>query len=376
MLIFDSIGFFSIPAVQIAFKIISLFVLGLGCSVPFFIIIYSAMTNSNSTFFRMVGMFHLFLLILNGYLGCIYLNVQQVDQFQILFAAAIISCVGPVCWLGLKAYVDKTFTYTNKHLYLFLPSLIISVVGIANVFVDAKKPIIYLELESLNGFCLLVSGAYSLIYGLFNNKIYWSNQMRFSESSDDEKARHIFLCVLAVALGLQATSVYFVLLFDILSPLVPLLVTSVFYSVGFVLFLRNPKLINLLTGEDFLENKRKSSALQKTTTVKIEKRLVELMDREKVYLDADISLPRLAELIEVSTHQLSEYLNAHLKLSFTQYMKRLRVQEAKFQLLANSKEPILNVAFDSGFKSKSTFNAAFSEIVGCTPTAWRKGNSL
>jgi AraC-like DNA-binding protein len=37
---------------------------------------------------------------------------------------------------------------------------------------------------------------------------------------------------------------------------------------------------------------------------------------------------------------------------------------------------ILDVAFASGFNSKSTFNETFRKYAGATPTVWRSGAAL
>jgi AraC-like DNA-binding protein len=47
------------------------------------------------------------------------------------------------------------------------------------------------------------------------------------------------------------------------------------------------------------------------------------------------------------------------------------VEEAK-KLLTNTDMLVSSIAYEVGFKSKSTFNSAFKKIVGATPTAYKK----
>jgi AraC-like DNA-binding protein len=95
---------------------------------------------------------------------------------------------------------------------------------------------------------------------------------------------------------------------------------------------------------------------------------------ERDFLESDITLADLAERIGTSPQLLSQYLNHMLGLNFFDYINGLRVEEVK-QLIcdpAHAEEALLDLAFRSGFNSKSTFNAAFKKITGMTPSAWRK----
>lgn len=106
-------------------------------------------------------------------------------------------------------------------------------------------------------------------------------------------------------------------------------------------------------------------------------KLDELMAKEKPYLDNELSLPKLAELFETSTHQLSFLLNKGFNENFYDYVNRYRVEESK-RLLIDKKFnhlSIVGIAFESGFNSKTAFNTAFKKFTGSTPTEFRKANA-
>ncbi|MGO4779072.1 helix-turn-helix domain-containing protein, partial [Lysobacter sp. 2RAB21] len=83
----------------------------------------------------------------------------------------------------------------------------------------------------------------------------------------------------------------------------------------------------------------------------------------------------LAADLGVSGHQLSELVNTRLGMSFPRYMREHRVAAAKLMLVAEPTASILAIGMDTGFKSSSTFYAAFKEVTGQSPGDYRKANA-
>jgi AraC-like DNA-binding protein len=88
--------------------------------------------------------------------------------------------------------------------------------------------------------------------------------------------------------------------------------------------------------------------------------------------DPMISLPRLARAVGATPNQLSYVLNHHLGQNFFDFVNRARIAEAVRMLIAEPDKGILDIALDVGFNSKSTFNLAFKNITGETPSARRR----
>ncbi|NNK88327.1 MAG: AraC family transcriptional regulator [Flavobacteriaceae bacterium] len=76
--------------------------------------------------------------------------------------------------------------------------------------------------------------------------------------------------------------------------------------------------------------------------------------------------------LKVSPHTLSQLLNNHLHKSFSEYINEFRLNEAKKRLLdpAYEEYTILAIAFESGFKSKSSFQRLFKKYTGYTPSSF------
>jgi AraC-like DNA-binding protein len=98
-----------------------------------------------------------------------------------------------------------------------------------------------------------------------------------------------------------------------------------------------------------------------------------LMDKDKPYLINDLSLESLADMLNVSRHQLSELLNVHLDTSFYDYINQYRVQQSMDFLKDESmKQSILEIAFEAGFNNKNSFYRLFKQSTGLTPAQFRK----
>jgi AraC-like DNA-binding protein len=106
----------------------------------------------------------------------------------------------------------------------------------------------------------------------------------------------------------------------------------------------------------------------------IGQRLAQRMQTQRDHLESDLTLAELAGRIGTSPQLLSQYLNHRLGLSFFDYVNGLRVAEVQALLAdpARAKTPVLDLAFEAGFNSKSTFNAAFRRVCGMTPSEWRR----
>lgn len=104
------------------------------------------------------------------------------------------------------------------------------------------------------------------------------------------------------------------------------------------------------------------------------RRLDEIMRAERLFLQSDLTLPKLAEAVNCSVNHLSQVINSGFGMSFFDYLNRHRVRYAKRLLIEHDGDsvPILNIAFAVGFNSNSAFYAAFKKCVGETPARYRK----
>ncbi len=123
-----------------------------------------------------------------------------------------------------------------------------------------------------------------------------------------------------------------------------------------------------------LDNKYRSSALGDDRIAEYAARLERTMEKDKPYLDPDLTLAKLAEAAAIPAKHLSQVINEHYRLNFNDFVNRRRVEEAKHLLLdpAAREFKLLRIAFASGFNSKSVFNAAFRKHAGASPSEFRR----
>ena len=182
-------------------------------------------------------------------------------------------------------------------------------------------------------------------------------------------------------------------LFDFISILIPEDIASyafltnvlnnirIVYEISIIFFLgifslKQPE-ITLYIEQNYLskiipKNKYEKSTLTHQETKNYYSTLNKIINENKPYLNNEFRFKELAELIGISTHILSQVLNKMTNNNFYNYINRLRIEHSK-KLLKTSKDlSIIEIAFNSGFNSKSTFNKAFKKYLKITPTQYRK----
>jgi AraC-like DNA-binding protein len=98
------------------------------------------------------------------------------------------------------------------------------------------------------------------------------------------------------------------------------------------------------------------------------------MRHEKPYLNPDFSVYDLAAALNTPRRTLSQMINSVLSKNFYQLVNEFRIEEVKDLLKSQDHKQltILEIAFQSGFKSKSSFNSLFKQYCKMTPSQYRK----
>ncbi|WP_026450204.1 helix-turn-helix domain-containing protein [Aequorivita capsosiphonis] len=121
------------------------------------------------------------------------------------------------------------------------------------------------------------------------------------------------------------------------------------------------------------EIKYAASKLEDTELQKCCDKVSQYMKIEKPYLDSDLTLPKLADDLDVSTHHLSQIINEVHGKNFFNFINEFRVNEVKIKIQdpTFNNYSLLGIAFESGFNSKSAFNRVFKNLTGTTPSQFR-----
>ncbi len=100
----------------------------------------------------------------------------------------------------------------------------------------------------------------------------------------------------------------------------------------------------------------------------------ESIRRARKYIHSNLAEPLMledvAEEAGVSAFHFCKVFKRATGLTFTHYVNRARVEQAK-KMLLKPQARVTEVAYDSGFQSLSQFNRSFRRIVSLSPTEYR-----
>jgi ligand-binding sensor domain-containing protein/AraC-like DNA-binding protein len=116
------------------------------------------------------------------------------------------------------------------------------------------------------------------------------------------------------------------------------------------------------------------SNLETVKAAAYQKKLEECMQNEKPYLNPELTLAILAEKLAIPAKHLSQIINEHFRQNFNDFVNsyRIRAAIAKLSAAKTREDKLLKIAFESGFNSKSVFNAAFKKNTGFSPSEFRQ----
>ncbi|WP_299119719.1 helix-turn-helix domain-containing protein [uncultured Tenacibaculum sp.] len=130
----------------------------------------------------------------------------------------------------------------------------------------------------------------------------------------------------------------------------------------------------IFTTSLFQTDEKKETQVDSIDTENQFKLMLEIMQREKLYLDGNLNLRLLSEKVNIKERELSKLIKTHTKKNFYHFVNQFRVQEFK-KLLASPKAAqlsLLGLAQESGFSSKSTFYTVFKNVEGVTPKQYQE----
>lgn len=102
------------------------------------------------------------------------------------------------------------------------------------------------------------------------------------------------------------------------------------------------------------------------------KQITELMERQ---MSEGVSVDELAKIAGLSTHYFLRAFTASTGQTPHQWLSLKRIEHAK-KLLGGTSLPITDISMDLGFSSPAHFSGRFRQMVGVTPSAWRKEFTL
>jgi AraC-like DNA-binding protein len=149
--------------------------------------------------------------------------------------------------------------------------------------------------------------------------------------------------------------------------------TSIYFLVVFILM--TIFIYRILTKPRWflLEKKYRNSPLNEKEKQMIYDRLIDYFEKQQVYQDSSLTLPKLAKSLGVASWYLSQVINEKFGRNFYEFVNSYRIKDSMHRLQqANKSQNILQIAYEVGFNSKSAFNLAFKKYTGKTPACYKQ----
>jgi len=141
----------------------------------------------------------------------------------------------------------------------------------------------------------------------------------------------------------------------------------IFYNILFFNAIGNPVVINEIPKEE----RYIGSHLTHELAIEYLEKLDRIVEKEKYFLEPELTLDGLSQISGISGRYLSQILNQYKQKSFYDYINGLRTQYACELLSKQSKKTILEILYESGFNSKTSFNTSFKKHIGLTPSQYK-----
>lgn len=281
--------------------------------------------------------------------------------------------IGPTYYFYIKSKLSNIINCNLKTIAHFIPFTLFFVYSFTKSFLDYDIITLYSDK------CYFVSLTISstILYGFLSINLLLKNIQNFKINQMKNNSFWFFIFFFSCTYIYLYKS-YLIFIWTV-QGLFPLYLLSLniyfilnFIAVNFIIFiiLKQPVL--------FFETKKYEKSIFSGTDVeKYKKDLLLYMTQNKPYLDPNISLNKLAKNINLTKTYLSQLLNDEFKQNFYDFINKYRIEESK-KLLADqshSKKAIIEIIYEVGFNSKSTFNSAFKKFTGLTPKEFKKTDS-
>jgi len=104
--------------------------------------------------------------------------------------------------------------------------------------------------------------------------------------------------------------------------------------------------------------------------------LKQYMAEKEPFLDPSLTIQELSNQINTPVRDLSVLINHHMDQHFFDFVNEYRIQKAMNILKDHSKKEltVLEILYEVGFNSKSSFNTSFKKYTNLTPTAYRNAS--
>jgi AraC-like DNA-binding protein len=322
----------------------------------FFGIILLAKTSKNSKANLFLAVYLLTFSLRTG--KALFHNYYAINDSILTLFLGLFLLIGPSLWFYVKLLYKNSDSLKRIDCYIHYTPFFL--VMIFSVFIPNNG------ITDLRAFYLLLF-LHGLIYCFYS--FYWL--LKHPNFRDDsQKNVKIKKWLISFILATTLMFVHAILIFfDVVSfyPSSSFLFSFIIISLAILGYK------NLWLFEDE-KKKYTNSTLDNKKASEYSKQLNQFMENDKLFLDSELTLVKLAERMNISSKQLSQIINQIENTNYSQYIAKYRIEQAK-KYLTNPyyhNYKIAAIAFESGFNSISSFNITFKNLTNTTPIDYRE----
>ena len=281
--------------------------------------------------------------------------------------------IGPLLYFYIKSLLTNNFAFEKKDLIHLTPFVIAVILFplLRSFIINGAEWNISLNMI-FNASLLLVESVYIILSYILLRKNNISVRSLFSSDENKQFSGIKFLAIGFILIWNIKLQSFLLLNIGAKYQFCPY--TESLYFLVMFLFL-NSLVFIVLKNPDFFSNLRKykSSELNEEEKRNLKNKLINYLEQEKPYLEPTLTLPMLSEKLSIHSRQLSQIINESFNKNFNDFINEYRVRESEKMLSDNSrgKKTMLEIAYYSGFNSKSSFYDAFKKYTGLTPTEFK-----
>ncbi|WP_128543315.1 helix-turn-helix domain-containing protein [Larkinella soli] len=213
--------------------------------------------------------------------------------------------------------------------------------------------------------------AYSLI--LVHHFLYLGGSIYLVVSHRQAHPEKIYAGIVGVTAGFALILLSYLHAWLVEAPIGIMLKTA---TLGFTVLV--VLLLYVLAGKKFLFEESpgpryERSRLRSGQSLAMYRTLEKEVQEKRWYLDADLSLPKLARLTGFSVRDISQAINENAGTNLSDWLNGFRIAEARRRLAdpAWQSAKIAAIAYDCGFNTLSSFNTVFKAKTARTPSEYR-----
>jgi AraC-like DNA-binding protein len=291
--------------------------------------------------------------------------------------------LGPAIYFYLKTQTNQQFSFRRSDTWHLLPWGIYFLFNLA-VFFQGKffvqqfqESILGVALVWIEHFAIIISYLY---YFYLSHKIYQEYKQWINTQFSDIESVSLdwFRNFIYIMIAGQAFMWSFLLLDAILKLNFMqewwwnLAIVFVVCYVGILGFAQNQS--KRVVFKEIEEKSTKKFEIPEDEINYWKDKLLQKMEKDKIYLDPELNLNSLAGMLKTNTLLLSSLINNHFGKNFNDFINEYRINEFKkrSQSPDNQYLTMFGIALDSGFNSKATFNRSFKKFTGKSPKDFNK----